>query len=193
MQNQKENASGGKYIFIGLLVGAIVIALICFISYTSYYNSAVRMESQIENLNKNSENVLSSVTTNIKEQAGVTNIYSEDFQNSLKIAMSGRYGEKGSGAAMQWIKENNPQLDSKLYIKIQDVIDGGRKEFQLSQTNKLNTCRDYKNQLGYFWGGSVLKFAGFPRIKLDDVCEIVSDAQSRSAFTTHLNEPTKLR
>lgn len=189
MNNQNKKLSGvvlGLIVVLALAAIAVVYVASAFISAS---NSGARLEANINMLNQNSENVLSAVTTNIKEQAGITNVYAQDFQDSLSVAMSGRYGSDGSKAAMQWIKEQNPTLDSSIYGKVQDIINGGRKEFQTSQTRKLEVCRDYEARLKYVVGGFWLRSAGYPTIDLKNVCRVVSDASSRQAFETGLNAP----
>lgn len=188
MRDEKK-MSGALKLVIGIL--AIIVAVIVYgvSSYISAVNTGARIEANIEMLNSNSENVLSAVTTNIKEQAGITNVYAQDFQDSLSAAMSGRYGSDGSKAAMQWIKEQNPTLDSSIYAKVQDIINGGRKEFQTSQTRKLEVCRDYTARLNYAVGGWFLRAAGYPKIDRAKLCKVISDSHSRQAFESGLNEP----
>lgn len=189
MSNEKKKI-GGALLAVIIVLAIIVSAVVYGVSaYISAANSGAQIEANIKMLNSNSENVLSAVTTNIKEQAGITNVYAKDFQDSLTAAMSGRYGSDGSKAAMQWIKEQNPALDSSIYGKVQDIINGGRKEFQTSQTRKLEVCRDYDARLKFVVGGFFLRLAGYPTIDLKDTCKVVSDASSRQAFETGLNVP----
>ncbi|QXO11016.1 hypothetical protein pEaSNUABM54_00190 [Erwinia phage pEa_SNUABM_54] len=188
-QNKKKGISG---LVIGLIIilSLVVLSVVGVVTaYVSAANSGARIEANIEALNQDSENVLSTVTTNIKEQAGIVGVYSKDFQDSLAKAMGGRYGAEGSKATMQWIKEQNPTLDSSLYAKVQDIINGGRKEFQISQTRKLEVCRDYKARLNYVIGGAFMRMAGYPKTDLAKECRVVSDSDSREAFDTGLNKP----
>lgn len=189
MSEKKKGLGLGALIAIGLVLFLTVCVVGVVVSYISASNTGATMEANIEALNSDSENVLSSVTTNIKEQAGIVNVYAQDFQDSLAAAMSGRYGAEGSKATMQWIKEQNPTLDSSVYAKVQDIINGGRKEFQISQSRKIESCRDYQKRLNFVIGGAFLRFAGYPKIDLKDVCKVVSDSHSRKAFETGLNEP----
>lgn len=183
---------GMKVAIIAMLVivGLIVLGGFSVVSlYISNANSGAKFEAQIDALNSDSENVLSSVTNNIKNQAGIVGVYSKDFQDSLTKSMTGRYGSDGSRATMQWIKEQNPTLDSSLYAKIQTIIDGGAKEFQISQTRKLEVCRDYKARLNFVVGGAFMRMAGYPKSNLAIECRVVSDSDSHEAFATGLNKP----
>jgi hypothetical protein len=93
---------------------------------------------------------------------------------------------------MQWIQEQNPQLDSKVYLRIQQSIEAGRDEFKNSQTAMLDIKRSYETSLGYFWTGTWLRIAGFPKLNLDEY-KIVSTARADNAFETGKEEPMKLR
>lgn len=172
-------------IALGLVIGGLALAAgSLFMMYVSVHDSAVEWETRLDKFNKDSENILSTTTLTIQETAGITGKYSADIKDVIKGTYEGRYGPNGSQAAMQWIQEQNVQLDTKLYMKVQDVIEGGRKEFKISQTRKLEVCEPYKNMVGSAVRGTILKFIGFPKINLEETCRIVSDAASREAFQT---------
>lgn len=192
MSNTKM--STGK--LVGSILGIIAVALILVViavvgTYTSAYDSAIEAESQITKLDKDSENVLSTVTLTIQETAGVASMYADDLKETLRVSMQSRYGSDGSKATMQWIKEHNPTLDSKAYLKIQNVIEGGRKEFQIAQSRKLESCQTYEKMRGYFWRGKLIAMQGFPKIDIAKSCQVVSDASTQAAFSTGKQEPIK--
>jgi hypothetical protein len=95
--------------------------------------------------------------------------------------MAGRYGEKGSQATWQWLKEQNPTLDVSAYTKIQQIIESGRNEFQNAQTTLLDKKRVYQTQLGYLWTGFWLRTAGYPKIDLSKY-DVVSNDYASEAF-----------
>lgn len=186
--------STGK--LVGIILGAVLVGLILIGSvivgtYTSAYDSAIDAESQINKLDKDSENVLSTVTLTIQETAGVASMYADDLKETLRETFLGRNGPNGNQAAMQWIKEQNPTLDSKLYMKIQNVIEGGRKEFQIAQSRKLESCQAYESMRGWFWRGKLLAMQGFPKLDIVKSCQVVSDSSTQAAFQTGKQEPIK--
>jgi hypothetical protein len=174
-----------------LLVGLLLVGVTIMGTYTSAHDSAVNAETTITKLDKDSENVLSTVTLTIQETAGVASMYAGDLKDTLRTTFQSRNGPDGNKAVVQWIKEQNPTLNSKLYLKIQDVIEGGRKEFQIAQSRKLEACGTYENMLGWFWRGKLLSFAGFPRLDLKKSCQVVSDSKTAAAFDTGKQEPIK--
>ncbi|MGL4520544.1 MAG: hypothetical protein ACRCUJ_12975, partial [Phocaeicola sp.] len=107
--------------------------------------------------------------------------------------MSSRYGDGGSKAMMQWIQEKGQVVDQKVYLNIQAAMQGGRKEFQLSQDRKLEACATYKSNLEYVWSGFWLGLAGYPKVDLGKMCQVVSDAQTNRAFETGLAETISIK
>lgn len=172
-----------------LLVGGTAGTL--FLMYQSMHDTAVTWENDIDKMNSQSENVLSAVTLSIQETAGIAGMYADDLKNVIKGTFEGRYGkgDEGVKASMLFIKESNPHLDSKLYLKVQDTITGGRKEFQISQDRKLEVCTEYKKTLDYLVRGFMLKLAGFPKKDITKLCQVVSDASTKEAFQTGEQKP----
>ena len=126
---------------MGLVALAIfgVLGLIGFQVYSSTYNMANSYEQQIDNLQKKSKSTLSNYATQMVEIAQVPNKYKSDLIDVIKATMSGRYGNhsvgedgKENSPVMQFIKEQNLQLDSKLYLNLQNSMVAGRREFKIS-------------------------------------------------------------
>ena len=138
-------------------MGGIIIALVILIggifatSYISANNYGVAIEAQLRAERANNQNILAGYTQKIKEAAQVPDMYVADLTKVTEAAIKGRYGDGGSKAVFQWLQEQNPNLDSKLYIKLQQIIESGRDEFKNGQTKMLDVKRQYETQLGLFW------------------------------------------
>lgn len=170
---------------IGIIIGIIVVMGIGVL--ISNYNQAVKLEEQISALHKDSENVLAQFSLKVVEASGVAKAYRNDLVAVTKEAMQGRYGADGSGAAWQWIKEQNPTVDPSIRIKIAQIVDGGRSNFENSQRIKLDACKVYKEQLRYAVGGTIKSIMGFPKLDLGVHCEIVSSEHASDAFKTKID------
>jgi len=172
-----------------VLLGGAAVAGSLFLMYQSLYDTAITWENEIEKKNNESETVLSTVTLTIQETAGVAGMYADDLKDVVKATYEGRYGSKGVQATMTWIKEQNHQLDNTLYLKLQNVIEGGRKEFQISQNRKNEVCQEYKKTREYLVRGALLRMAGFPKKDMAALCVNVSDQNTKEAFRTGKQEP----
>lgn len=190
MRKQKGNATT---VALGLFGAVLVVGAVLFGTYISAYNSGVRYEAQIEKFHKASQNTLSNYTLKVQEMAQVPDMYKNDLKEVIDATFQGRYGKDGSKAVMQWIQEQNLQFDSKLYLNLQAVMESGRDEFKLSQDRKLEICTQYEQELGYFWKGMWMGFAGYPKKDLSTICKVVLDKQTNTTFDTGEATVIKIR
>lgn len=184
--------SKGK--IIGLSVLGIAGAFIALIigSYISAYNGANIHEQGIKATYKNNENILATYGQKIEEAAQIPEMQRDDVAKVFRDAMNGRYGDQGSKAVVQFIREQNPTLDSSVYTKLQSMIEAGRNDFQRGQTMLIDRKRAYETEMGSFWRGFWIRTAGFPKIDLADF-KIVSTDRASEAFRTGREQPLKLR
>lgn len=178
MKNQKG--------FAGWIVLVVLVVLILGVvgSYIKYANLGNKYEANAEKFHKNTQNVLSATTLKIREVASVPKMYENSLKNLIDATFKGRYGADGSKATMQWIQEQNLQVDSTMFSKIQSVIESGRDEFKLAQDRKNEYCTDYEILRGNVWSGFWLGVAGYPKKDITDICTLVTDAETEEAFKT---------
>lgn len=181
-------------IVVGVVVAFIAaIALTLFGSYVSAVNYGATAEAGIKAAYTNNQNVLAQYSQKVQEVAQVPGMYTEDFTKVTRAAIEGRYGADGSKAVFQWLKEQNPQLDSKVYVKVQQVVESGRDEFKTAQTRLIDEKRVYETALNTFWRGMWLRIAGYPKINLDDY-KVITTAQTDATFAAGKEAtPLKLR
>lgn len=177
---------------LSLLVGLVAICGIVAISYISAYNFGNRMEMLLTATLDNNRNILAQYGNRVAEAAQVTEMQRDDLTAVITAALEGRYGDDGSRAVFQFIQEQNPQIDSSVYVQLQRIIEAGRIEFQNSQTVLLDQKRIYQTGLGSFWQGTWLSVAGYPKTDLSKI-EIVSTVRANEAFDTKVEEAIKLR
>lgn len=171
------------------VVSFLVIGLI---SYVSNYNYGNRVEKQLAASWKNNENILSQYYLKVNEIAQVPTAYKDDLKEVYTAAIQGRYGENGSQAVFQWLQEQNPSIDSSMYIKLQQVMEAGRNEFQVAQTKLIDIKRGYETNLGYLWKGTWLSIAGYPTVDLDKYT-IISTGAAQESFETGIDNGITLR
>ena len=172
-----------------------IVAAVLFVavgSYVSTYNLGNEMEKQIKYQWEQNKNVLAKHEKRVMEAAQVPEMYRDDYAKVIREAMQGRYGENGSKAVFQWIKEHDIRFDSKLYLRLQDLIEAGRNEFANEQQKLLDLKRSYETQLGYLWTGLWLRIAGYPKINLAEY-KIVTSERTEKVFEGGKEEPLKLR
>jgi hypothetical protein len=181
------------------LVGTIAVAAVIGVigltavgSYVSAANYGNAMEQRLEAKYQDNENVLSSGYQKLEGVAQVPAMARDDAIAIFTAAVQGRYGQNGSQAVVQMIRESNPIQDPQLYRKIQQVVESTQNEFQKSQTEMLDIKRSYQTELGTVWKGMWLKFAGYPKVDLNKY-RIISTERAQDAFKTGKQAPIKLR
>ena len=177
-----------------LIAGVITVAVVgtVMVSYVSAYNTGNRLEQSIIATDENNRNILAQYGNRIAEAAQIPAMQRDDLTAVVTAALEGRYGEDGSRAVFQFIQEQNPTIDSTVYIQLQRMIEAGRIEFASAQTKLVDQKRVYETALGSFWQGTWMTIAGYPKIDLAEY-QIVSTARADKAFETGIEEPMQLR
>lgn len=178
---------------LGALLVVILSMLMLVMSYIDAANYGVMMEKKLEAEYTNNQNILAQYSQKISEAAQVPSIMRDDLKEVVMAAISGRYGKDGSQATFQWLKEQNPQLDSKVYVKLQQIIEAGRNEFQNVQTRMIDTRRSYETNLGYVWKGFWMRLAGYPKTDLKKYEPIITDNVQKIFKEGKETGPIKLR
>ena len=175
---------------LGVVAAFVVVAIGSYISVANYGN---RAEKEIIYVWENNENILSQYVQKVQEAAQVPSMQRDDLKQVVTEVMAGRYGKDGSKAVFQWIKEQNPQLDSRVYVKLQQIVEAGRDEFKTAQTSLIDAKRSYDTNLGYIWKGFWLSMAGYPKIDLSKYKAISNDYASDAFKTGKEKGPVQLR
>lgn len=179
---------------VGLVAAASITSVVAVgaVSYISAYNVGNRLEQEIKATYKDNENILAQYGQKVVETAQVSDMYRDDVIKLTEAAIQGRYGADGSKAFFQALTEQNPTLDPAIYVQIQRVIEAGRNDFQSGQSKLISQKKVYETNLGSFWTGTWMTFAGYPKIDLAQY-DIVSTERATVAFETKREEPIKLR
>jgi len=128
----------------------IGIALVFFIAIyvvmnISYSNKEIRLKNlvtaQVDTRDANYDKTWKVIS----QQVQLTEKYAEDFKEVYKGMLQGRYGEQGSQAMWQWIREQNPQLDASMYKTVQNTIEAQREQFFVEQKKLISMDREHKN------------------------------------------------
>lgn len=180
-----------KGIILAVVVILVSVVAICGLNYYKYYNMGVTMERTVKTVHENNKVILNSYTTKVQEVAQVPAIYKADLQDTIKATFEGRYGDKGSQAVFQMIKESNMNLAPEMYIQIQQVMESGRNEFKTSQQQLVDVTQNYQASLDYAWSGFWLKQAGYPKINLNDY-KILTTDEVTEKFKSGKDEAIKL-
>lgn len=199
-----KNGNMFKWIALGSVAAILVAAVM---TYTSYYNGAVRMETAINLSYQDNRQVLATYGLKVVESMKVTGRYAEQTKELVQAAMEGRFGNSKIGSegqpvtvsyAMRNLSEQYPQLDSKLYLNVQQLVQAGRDEFKNGQKVLLDKCAIYENMQNELFSGFMLRLAGFPTatpkdgVTFDVKCKPITSESSNEAYGKGFDKPLDL-
>jgi len=180
---------------LAIAVAAVsLIALVAAGSLIGAWNKAVSLETQIVAAADNNEQILGQFYNKLEETVQVTDIYKDDFKDSMTAMLAGRYGEGGSQAAFQWIQESMPTLDPSMYRSVQLLIEADRNRFQNEQTRLIDLRRQYDQELRSFPSAMWLGVLGFPKLDLAaPQYNAVTTVDAVEVFSTGVETARQLR
>jgi hypothetical protein len=177
----------------GLILGIVVVFVGLIIAMViGINNQAVQQEAAIKAQWTQNQNNLSAYSNKIAEAAQIPAMYRDDFVKVVNASMQGRYGDKGSQAVFQWLKEQNLNFDASVYKKLQRMIESGRKDFENEQKKLIDLKRQYEVSLQTVPRGWILSMLGFPKVDLKSFNIVTSD-YSNESFKTGVDKGIKLR
>jgi hypothetical protein len=177
-------------------IGVIAVLGVLFVSalgiVLTSYNTAVQMETSIVAQYDQNRNNYAKMFNSLKEVAQVPDLYIEGLKTVYDSAIQGRYGKDGAKAMFTWIQEQNPQVDSHLYVKIQSLIEANRNDFESNQKSLIDKKQIYAVYLKQMPRGFILSVMGFPKIDLNHFA-IVTSEDTETAFESKKAGPISLK
>lgn len=175
-------------IFIGIML-AIIITLGGF--GVASYNGFQDTKNHILMLYQTNQNKLSNYTMIIKEKLQISEKYENTLKEVIRQTMQGRYGDNEETPLFKFIKEQNINIDTKIYLDLMNTINAERKGFALAQDERANACRIYNNKIKSFPSNIVAKVFDFKAEDMETYCTLVSDERTNEIFKTNLQQPMK--
>lgn len=189
-----------KLVVLLVIVAALVLGVITFGgAFVSAYNTANSKENTIVAAREDNEQILAQYGQKVREAAQIPAMQKMDLIEIFTRANEARYGKDGSAADIQWIVEQNPNLDQSTYRQIQQIIEEGRNRFERAQTKLIDAKRSYRDALGSIPTGFMMRIFGYPRIAIGyplgsrDDYPAISTGHARGAFESGVEEPIQLR
>jgi hypothetical protein len=191
MRTNFSDADSGSTLAKNLVIAGVllVFSLFVIVSAITSFNYAVAQESTIRANRDSAKNVLGQYAPMLKEAIGVTQLQADDLREVFEASNESRYGANGTSAAVQFIQEQNPQLDQSNYGRIINLIEAGRRDFRNAQEQQIDRVRAYRTGSQQFPKAVFLPMFGKPTPGFFEEFEkiVVSDHASE-AYTTGIDD-----
>lgn len=172
-----------------LLIAVLMFAFIgigIVVAYFVYDNKYITLNNLYEAQVAEDKLIHDEMWKILKQQAGVTENYSESFTKSYKEIMDARnYG----GEMMKWITEQNPTYNSSMHEKLMVSIETYRTKFTNVQRKLISIHNEMKNLTTLFPSRFfVVTIGGHILPELN----IVTSGKTEKAFVTGKDDDTDL-
>lgn len=174
---------GLKLTALLFVLTTIALGVVGVTMYFSYNNRYVEYKNLYEAQLSKDKVVYDEVWKVIKQEAQVSEKYSEDFRKNYQAIMASRnYG----GELMKWITEANPNFSPDLYSKLMNTIEAQRATFTSNQTRLISIHKELKDLTQKFPGDLFLAGRGVPEL------QIVTSTQTEAVFATNKDDSVKV-
>ena len=120
--------------------------MLLVVMYFHYNNREIALRKEAEAQQGKIESVYDTMWKTLKQEAGVTDQYRKTFEEIYPKLIAGRYSQDGK-ELMKFIKESNPDFDTRLYDKLMQSIEAQRAYFASSQQRMLDIIRERETLL----------------------------------------------
>jgi hypothetical protein len=175
----------------GLVIGVLIFVAVLifggvslFFGYIGFGNEANRFENSITAAYSKNQTVYDNGWKTVVEKARVPKEYTAQLKDIYTSTMTGRYGADGSKALLQFIKEQNPQIDASVFKEIQQSIEIFHADFNQSQVELVSRKQEYQNLYTATTSGRFYNMiAHYPHIDMSKY-DIVTSDKTQQDFDT---------
>lgn len=167
-------------ILFGVIVCLLCGAFTWFIMDQNYNNDEKALRNKAEAEIGVLEASVDNCWKKIVQVSKASEKYEQAFKESYTDIFNARYDD--NNPLMNWIKEDNPKLDSSIYKKIQDVIDSERDNVLSHQATVLDVIREHKT-LCETWPGN-----WFIKNKTPIEFKVISSTRTKEIMKTGVDD-----
>ncbi len=177
-------------------IGALFAVLVggFLLTWMTTNNWAIRSENAIIAQHDTAKNILGQYAPTLREALGVTKLQTAAVAEVITGANESRYGEQGSQANMQWIQEQNPQLDQQSYQRVLNIIEAGRRDFREAQNQQIDRIRQYRTGAEQFPRSFFMNLSGKPSSGFfERYGRIIVSSHANEAYQTGIDDGVEVK
>jgi hypothetical protein len=165
-------------ILLSSIACILMVILISLGQLWSHRNTAVDLEERVNAQYRSNQSNYDSMWKKLVEMTQVTELQAKQFKDVYTGLITGRYND--SKLLFKAIKEQNPSLNTKVYINIQEEISAGRTTFDENQKQLQDIIREYNSYIRK----KIIMTAVTGRKELDYDKYLVTSQRTSNAFNT---------
>ena len=171
---------------IGLVSTFVLGVFILVVMYFSYSNTEIRLRNAIVAKQADNRNEMDAMWKNIAQTAQVAEKDRQSLMEIFNGYASARQGGGESKAIFNWITESCPNVDTKTFQNLQNIIVAQRDTFKFRQKELLDLKREHDNAIDLFPSSIFVGGRG----KID--VTIVTSSRTENAFKSGKDDDVKL-
>ena len=172
------------------VIGGAAILVLVFLFTVGLINSEaalkVQYDAQLKENNAEFDNTWKTISQSFQVADTQKNALKDIF-TSYAGARSGG-GSPQDGTLAKWVQESVPNVDTKVYTNLQNIIAASRDRWTERQARLIDIAREYNTPLHQMPGNLVLALAGYRDIDP----QIVTSTKTQAAFSTGTDDDVKL-
>jgi hypothetical protein len=170
--------SKGMIIALSIIGVLFLTTVVSISSIWSARNKAVSLEERIEAKYVANKSDYDNMWKKFVELTQVSELQANHYKEIYSGLIQGRYEDPK--LLFKMVKEDNPKLDSSVYVQIQREISAGRNQFNNNQAALTDMIREYNT----FVRQSIIMSMVTNRNKIDPNKYIVTSERTSNAFDT---------
>ena len=185
--------SRGAKIGIGAVI-AIVVLLVSLVGYiVSAKFTAQKHENGIVAIDKNMQNVHSSVNKILTTSGLTVKNFGNTKINAIKESIK-KYSDKPK-MMMMWVKENPQNITSKVWEKFQDQVEKQYTKFEMEQKMKISMVQAYNDYLTTTVKGSLFSSGlwDYPKADTKKIMDrVIKTQDTADTWETGIDKPVSV-
>lgn len=178
----------GWIVAIAIGVVALVVVLVAAVTFVSVYNNEARLRNAITAKQKDNTSEFDNMWKKIFQVAEVPQAQMAALKDIFISYAQARGANTGGGSLATWVKESVPNVDTKTYDNLMNIITASRDRFTQRQKELLDLKREHDNILTTFPSNVVCGILGRQPIDVT----IVTSTRTEKAFETGKDDDVTL-
>lgn len=182
MKGKFGSMAGGIGVGWIILIGVAIVGLWLAFSLMSFHNVEIRQRNLLTMKQKDNTSEFDNMKKTIREVAQVSDYQFDKLREVFTSYAEARTpGKDGNAPIMNWIQEAIPDVDTKTFENLQNIIVGQRAGWTQRQKELLDMKRVHDNILDVGFRGLILTKC-FGRDKIE--VQIVTSGAAKMAFAS---------